>query len=177
MIEALGTVGTIAFYASMAASAAGSALSYDSSQKQARQVEMNAEAQADALAAEKARTAQEFAENQRRATVQHKRDRARQAAAMASSGTMTTTGTQLALLADTWQTQQTQLADQSYLQQLQQRELSYRASSALTMGRNEAGGIRAAATGTALSNLASTGSQAYGSFSTRPKKANTYGLS
>jgi hypothetical protein len=171
IIGSLGTAGSILAYASVAAGLAGTALSYVSSQNQAKQAEMNADAQNQALKQEQDRQALEQAENQRRALTVQKRERARAAAALASTGAMTTSGTPLALLADTWETQQTQLADQSYLADMAQRELAYRRTSALAMGKNEAGNIRAAGIGTALGQLGQLGSQGYSMFRTTKKTA------
>jgi hypothetical protein len=121
----------------------------------AKQAEMNAEAQAQAINQEQKRQALEQTENQRRAAVEQKRFRSAQFAAMASSGAMTGTGTALDIEADTWAQQQLQLADQRYLADVQQRGLAAQASTVRQMGAAEASQIRGTRAGTALQGLAS----------------------
>jgi hypothetical protein len=157
--------------ASLVASAAGTYISYDSSKNASKQAEYNAQAQADAIGEERKRQALESQENQRRAVQEQRRQRATQLAAMAGSGAMLGTGSSLALEADTWAKQQTELADQQYVNQLSQRQLAYQRTSTLQMGQQTAAGIRRDATGQAISGIASTAGQAYQSWSTRPKTA------
>ena len=157
-----------------AASLASTAISYDSSQTAARQAEYNADAQADALGAEARRKALEDDENRRRAVTEQRRFRAAQLNAMAGSGAMLGTGSSLAIEADTWAKQQTELQDQQRVNELAQRNLAYQASSTLEMGKQQASAIRREGTGQAISGLVSAGGQGYSSWSTRPQKAPTY---
>lgn len=156
---------------SLVAGAAGTYMQYDSAQNAAKQAEYNAQAQADAIGEERKRQALESQENQRRAVQEQRRQRATQLAAMAGSGAMLGTGSSLALEADTWAKQQTELADQQYVNQLSQRQLAYQRTSTIQMGQQTAAGIRSDATGQAIGNIGSTLGQAYQSWSTRPKPA------
>ena len=155
----------------IAASAAGSYISYESSQTQAKQAEYNAQAQADAIGAEQKRQAMEEEENRRRAVQEQRRFRASQLAAMGGSGAMLGTGTSLALEADTWAKQQTELADQQRVAELSQRQLAYQRQSTLEMGAQTAAGHRRDATGAAISGIASAASSGYSAWSTRPQTA------
>ncbi|MEN3942501.1 hypothetical protein WJU23_14475 [Prosthecobacter sp. SYSU 5D2] len=104
----------IALYSGIASAAAGGYSAYASSQAQktqAEQTQMNAEAQRDALVTERARKAQEAAENSRRLALQERRERASVLAEQGASGVMTTTGTPLAIMADTLAFQQERRAD------------------------------------------------------------------
>jgi hypothetical protein len=125
----------------------------------------------DAIGEERKRQALEGQENQRRLVQEQRRQRATQLAAMAGSGAMLGTGSSLALEADTWAKQQTELADQQYVNQLSQRQLAYQRTSTLQMGQQTAAGIRSDATGQAIGNIGSTLGQAYQSWSTRPQAA------
>ena len=156
---------------SLIASAAGTYMQYESAQNSAKQAEYNAQAQADAIGQEQRRQTLENQENQRRAVQEQRRQRATQLAAMAGSGAMLGTGSSLALEADTWAKQQTELADQQYVNQLSQRQLAYQRTSTLQMGQQTAAGIRSDATGQAIGNIGSTIGQAYQSWSTRPQAA------
>jgi hypothetical protein len=166
---------TVLAWASLATSlvAGGTSayMQYDSAQNAAKQAEYNAQAQADAIGEERKRQALEGQENQRRLVQEQRRQRATQLAAMAGSGAMLGTGSSLALEADTWAKQQTELADQQYVNQLSQRQLAYQRTSTLQMGQQTAAGIRSDATGQAIGNIGSTIGQAYQSWSTRPQAA------
>ena len=155
----------------LALAATSAYISYDSAQTQAKQMEYNSQAQADAIGAEQKRQAMEDEENRRRAVQEQRRFRAQQLAAMGGSGAMLGTGTSLALEADTWAKQQTELADQQRVNDIAQNQLAYQRQSTLAMGSAEAGAIRANATGQAISSLASTASSGYSAWSTRPKAA------
>ena len=156
----------------LALAATSAYISYDSAQTQAKQMEYNSQAQADAIGAEQKRQAMEDEENRRRAVQEQRRFRAQQLAAMGGSGAMLGTGTSLALEADTWAKQQTELADQQRVSDLAQRQLAYQRSSTLEMGAQTAAGIRRDATGQAISGIASAAGQGYQAFSTRAKPAN-----
>lgn len=165
-------VGEAAVYALLIASTAASTyISYESAQTAAKQAEYNAEAQAQAIGEEQKRQAAEAAENQRRAVQEQRRFRAQQLAAMGASGAMLGTGSPLAIEADTWAKQQTELADQQRMADLSQRQLGYQASSTLQLGQQQAAAYRREATGAAISGLASVAGSAYGGFSTRPQTA------
>ena len=157
---------------SLASAAASTYISYDSSKDAAKQTELNSQAQADAIGEERKRQALEAQENQRRAAVEQRRVRASQLAAMAGQGTMLGTGSSLAIEADTWAKQQTEMADASRVAELSQRQLAYQRTATLQMGQQTAAGIRRDATGQAISGIASIAGQGYQSFSTRPQPVN-----
>ena len=164
-------IATAAIYAvvAIAASAASTYISYDSAQTAAKQAEYNAQAQSDAIGAEQKRVAQEDEENRRRAVQEQRRFRASQLAAMGGSGAMLGTGTSLALEADTWAKQQTELADSQRVAELSQRQLSYQRQSTLEMGAQTAAGYRRDATGAVISGIASAAGSGYSAWSTRPQ--------
>jgi|GEM_PF-3012782 len=164
---------TVLGIASLVVAAGGATMSYVSSQNAAKQSELNAQAQSDAIGQEQQRQALQEQENQRRAVQEQRRFRAAQLSAMGGSGAMLGTGSTLALEADTWAKQQTELADQQRMSDLSQRNLAYQASSTLEMGRQQASQMRADATGQAVSSLASAASSAYSAYSTRPQVAAT----
>lgn len=149
----------------------GSAVQYNSAQNAAKQSELNAQAQSDAIGQEQQRQAVQEQENQRRAVQEQRRFRAAQLSAMGGSGAMLGTGSTLALEADTWAKQQTELADQQRMSDLSQRNLAYQASSTLEMGRQQASQIRADATGRAISDLGSAAATASKAWSTRAQPA------
>lgn len=154
----------------LALAATSAYISYDSAQTTAKQTEYNAQAQADAISAEQKRQAAENEENRRRAVQEQRRFRAQQLAAMGGSGAMLGTGTSLALEADTWAKQQTELADQQRVNDIAQNQLAYQRQATLAMGSAEAGAIRANATGQAISGVASAVGSGYSAWSTRPQK-------
>jgi hypothetical protein len=151
------------------ASLAGTYMSYESAQTAAKQSEYNAQAQSDAIGAEQRRQAAENAENQRRAVQEQRRFRASQLAAMAGNGAMLGTGSSLAIEADTWAKQQTELADQQRINDLAQNQLAFQRTNTLQMGAQQAAGIRRDATGQAISGIASAAGTGYQSWSTRPQ--------
>jgi len=151
------------------ASLAGTYMSYESAQTAAKQSEYNAQAQSDAIGAEQRRQAAENAENQRRAVQEQRRFRASQLAAMAGNGAMLGTGSSLAIEADTWAKQQTELADQQRVNDLAQSQLAFQRTNTLQMGAQQAAGIRRDATGQAISGIASAAGTGYQSWSTRPQ--------
>jgi hypothetical protein len=141
--------------AALIAGGTGTAMQIRQAGNAAKQAEMNADAQAKAIAQEKKRQSLEQAENQRRAVIEQKRFRASQFSALASSGAMTGTGTALDIEADTWAQQQLQLADRQYLADIGQRALSAQASTVRQQGYAQASQIRGTRAGTALQGLAS----------------------
>jgi len=118
----------------LALAATSAYISYDSAQTTAKQTEYNAQAQADAISAEQKRQAAENEENRRRAVQEQRRFRAQQLATMSGSGAMLGTGSSLALEADTWAKQQTELADQQRVNDLAQNQLAFQRRSTLAMG-------------------------------------------
>jgi hypothetical protein len=171
IIEAIGVGGSIALYGSLAATAISGAINYNSAQNAAKQSELNAQAQANAIGQEQQRQALQEQENQRRAVQEQRRFRAAQLSAMGGSGAMLGTGSTLALEADTWAKQQTDLADQQRMADLSQRNLAYQASSTLQMGQQQGAQIRADATGKAISDLGSAAATASKAWSTRAQPA------
>ena len=159
--------------ASVAASAAGAAVSYSAQQTAAKQSELNAKAQSDAIHQEQVRQQQVTAENMRRQAAQDKRFRSAQLAQMSGQGIVPTAGTPLDILADTAVEQQRHMQDQAYQSDVTQRELAYQSSSTLQMGRISADQQRSAAGATLLSGLASAAGSAYGMNSNRPKTTST----
>lgn len=136
---------TLAFTAlavSVIASAAQGVISYQQAEEQAKQSEYNAEAEASALKQEADRQQMEFEENRRRTVFSQRRARAEQLSEIAGSGILPGTGTALALEADTWNQQQRELSDQSYMNQLTQRQLGYQAGTALELGKQQASQLR-----------------------------------
>jgi hypothetical protein len=165
------TLLAIGYGVSAAATVAGATVSYVSSQNAAKQAELNAQAQSDAIGQERQRQALQEQENQRRAVQEQRRFRAAQLSAMGGSGAMLGTGSTLALEADTWAKQQTELADQQRMSDLSQRNLAYQASSTLQMGQQQGAQIRADATGRAISDFGSAAASASKAWSTRQKPA------
>lgn len=136
----------IVIYAALAVSVIASAtqgvIAYQQAGEQAKQSEYNAEAEAAALKQEAVRQQTEFEENRRRTAFAQRRARAEQLSEIAGSGIQLGTGTALALEADTWNQQQRELADQSYMNQLSQRQLNYQAGTVLELGKQQASQLR-----------------------------------
>lgn len=169
--ELLAAAAVYAGYAALAASAVSGYIQYDSAQTQKEQSKLNAEAQNEAIGAEQNRLAAEESENRRRAVMQQRRMRASQTAALASTGAMIGTGSALDFEVDTWQKQQTELADQERIFQLSQRQLAYEGQSVLQQGEQQAAAFGRQATGAAIQGLANTAGSAYSAWSTRPQTA------
>jgi len=170
IIEALGTAGTISLYASLAATAASTAISYSAQQTAAKQAKYNAEAESQALANEQKQKELEFSENQRRLAEDQRRFRAKQLAAIADSGIVAGVGTALQLEADTWKQNNTDLTDAGIVNQINSSNLNYRAGAALQLGKAESAGYKRAATGTLVSGLGSMVGTIGGAY-TSPYKA------
>jgi hypothetical protein len=168
-------IGTIISYASIAASLAGAAVSYNQGQQAAKQSEYNAKAQADALAAEQKRKNLELAENQRRLSIQSRRERASQLADLVGTGFVTTSGTPLAIMADTVEAQSRRSSDMATDVQLGNWQLGTQGQSILAEGRSQASQLRGQAGASLLSGLASTAGSAYGMYQNRPKPASKSG--
>lgn len=153
MVEPISMLSTIAMFSTLAATVASTVMSVDASRKAAKQSELNAEAQSEALMQERQRKQLEFEENQRRLATDQKRFRSQQLAQLANNGFVLGVGTSLEIEADTWKQQQTQLNDQSYGNQLTKDQLQYQAGTALSMGQNEAAGYRRQAVGQAIQGI------------------------
>ncbi len=166
-------ISTTLAIASIAAAGTGAYLQYDQSQNAAKQAELNADAQAQAIGQEQKRQALEQGENRRRAALEQRRFRASQLSALASTGAMLGTGTALDIEADTWAMQQLQLADQQYLSDVGNRSLTAQRQTVRQQGYGEASAIRGNATGTALAGLASTVGTGYQMWTTRPQTVRT----
>lgn len=138
---------------SVISSAAQGVVSYQQAGEQAKQSEYNAEAEAKALKQEADRQQMEFEENRRRTAFSQRRARAEQLSQIAGAGILPGTGTALALEADTWNQQQRELADQSYMNQLTQRQLGYQAGTALELGKQQAGQLRGQRAGIILGTV------------------------
>lgn len=158
---------------SAVASTAGAVVSYQQAQTAAKQTEYNAQAQADAIAAEQKRKAAEMAENQRRLALQGRRERATQLAAQVESGFVTSTGTPLAIMADTIVAQSRRMGDYSTEAGLAQARLGAQGSTILQEGRSQAGMMRSQAGASLVSGLAGAATSFAGSMSNRPGTATT----
>jgi hypothetical protein len=160
---------TVVAIASVVSSAASAAYGAYASNQAAKQEEMNAQAQADALRMEQTRKNQELAENMKRQAVANKRFRATQAAEMSGMNINPTVGTPLDFSIDTVIAQNRELQSMVYDGELTQRELAYGAQSALAMGDQKASNYRMQAGATILSGASSALGAAYN----RPKTSTT----
>lgn len=152
----------MAIYAVVAtvASAASAVVSHQQQKEAAKQTEMNAEAQAKAIAMEQQRKAAELAENQRRLAQQQRRERAAQFSALASTGFVATSGTPLEIMADTVQAQHRDLADLTEDGNLEQWRLGYQGKSLLDEARSSASLQKQQAGATLITGLANAASSA-----------------
>lgn len=148
-------------YIVAAASIAGTALSYTSSQQAAKQSELNAEAQARALQAEQERKNAELSENRRRLAVQSRRERAQQLAAEAGSGFISSSGSPLAILSDTLSQQQRRTADMAEQTQLGIWQLGTERTTILAEGSSRARNYRSQAGASLLSGIGSAANALY----------------
>jgi hypothetical protein len=160
----------------VAASAAGSVISYQQGQQAAKQSEYNAKAQADALNAEQKRKNLELAENQRRLSIQSRRERATQLADLVGTGFVTTSGTPLAIMADTVEAQSRRSSDMATETQLGNWQMGTQGQSILAEGRSQASQLRGQAGASLVSGLASAAGSAYGMYQNRPKTASISGV-
>lgn len=151
---------TVVAIAAVAASAAGTYMSYSASQQQAKQSKFNAEAQSKALGMEQQRQAAETEQAQRRKIMEQRRFTAGQEAALSDTGFLSTTGSPLEILADTRTAQQREIVDMTYQNDTTNWQLGSRAQGALYEGASQANAIRGQAGGTLLSNAATTGQMA-----------------
>lgn len=165
-------VETVIGIIAIAASAAGSVISYQQGQQAAKQSEYNAQAQADAIAAEQKRKNAELAENQRRLNLQGRRERASQLADLVGTGFVTSTGTPLAIMADTIEAQSRRTSDMATDVQLSNWQLGAQGQSILAEGRSQASQLRGQAGASLISGLSSAAGSAYDMLSNRPKTVN-----
>ena len=100
--------------ASTAAAADGTALSYNASMQEAKQSQMNAQAQAQAMALESQRQQLETQQAQMRTAQNQQRFRATQEADLSGSGFLGTTGSPLDIMASTYASSQRDLQDMGY---------------------------------------------------------------
>lgn len=161
----------ILYYVAVAAALAGTAQSYYASTQAAKQSEMNANAQSQAIGAEQQRQALETEQTQRRKIMEQRRFTAMQENQLSGSGFLSTTGSPLDILADTYTAQQRELHDVGYQNDTNQWGLSSQAQAAIGQGNSQAGAIRSQAGATLLSNLGTTASSSYGSTN---KKSSSY---
>lgn len=141
--------------ASLAATAGATTIGVMESRNAAKQAELNAEAESDALHQEAKRRENEFIENQRRLAIDQRRFRASQLTSLADTGFLTGTGTSLMIEADTWAAQQRELADQTYNADLTNRSLLFGANQALTSGQQTSRELKSRTAGTILGGLGS----------------------
>ena len=146
-------------------------MSYQQQKEAAKQTEFNAQAQADAIAAENARKAAEMEENRKRLALQGRRERAAQLADIVESGLMPSTGTPLAIMADTIEAQSRRQADYATEAGLEQARLQAAGTSILAEGRSSARMQRGQAGASLVSGLAGATFQGIGMYQNRPKTA------
>lgn len=161
------TIAAYAAVASVATAAVGTYASYEASQQQAKQSEMNAKAQADAITAEQQRQQLENEQAMQRTALNQRRFRAQQEAALGANGLLPTTGSALDILADTHAAQQRELADIGYQTSTNNWTLQNRANAALSEGNSQAKAIMGQAGGTLLSNIGTTAQATQRAYSTR----------
>lgn len=156
---------------SAAIAAAGAGVSYSQGQEASKQAKYNSQAAADAIAAEQQRKNAVLAENQRRQATQSRRERAAQLADMVGTGFVTTTGTPLALMADTIEAQSRRTADMTSDANLENWQLGTQGQSILAEGRSQASLIRGQAGASLISGLAGAASSGTSAYMNRPKTA------
>jgi hypothetical protein len=145
--------------------------SYSAAQTQAKQSELNAKAQADALGAEAQQKAAESAEAARRKALEQRRFRSTQLAEISGQG-IQLTGTPLDILANTAVQQQQELSDVAYGRDMEQRSLAYQGQNALALGSQQSAAAKSQAGATLLSGASSlVGVGA--NYSSRPQTAAT----
>lgn len=162
---------TVVAIVAVAASAAGTYVSYSASQQQAKQSKMNAQAQADALGSEQQRQQLETQQAQQRKVMEQRRFTAMQESALSDTGFIGTTGSPLDILADTHVAQQRELADMGYQRDVVSRQLGSQATAAVSQGNSQASAIQGQAGATLLSNAGSTAYQGYQVYNNTPRKA------
>lgn len=154
------TIGYIISAVSLAATTAGSVVSYNQQKSATRQTELNAKAAAEAAAAEQRRKSAEMQENQRRLAIQGKRERASMLADLVGTGLVTSTGTPLALMADTITQQSMRMGDYSTQAGLEQSRIGAQGLSILQEGRSQARMMRSQAGSSLAAGLISSASSA-----------------
>lgn len=163
--------------AATAVSAAGTAYSYYNSQQQAKKVEQQGAMNSAAIGAEQQRQAAIDLENTKRKAVEQQRFRANQNNNLANSGFDTTTGTPLAIMADTITAQQREISDAGYAQDTKQSQLGWQGTQALYGANQQSQSIATQGTANLISGVGNTGYQAFtvSQSSGRTAKSNPYG--
>lgn len=146
-------IGITSAVLSAAGGTVGAVMSANAQKDAARQTEMNAEAQRNALMAERARKAQEAAENSRRLAVQERRERASILAEQGASGVMTTTGTPLSVMSDALAFQEERRADIVNNARLDQWELGAQGQALMQEGQSRARSMRSQAGASLVSGI------------------------
>lgn len=149
----------IFYILAIAASVAGAAVSAQAQRTAAKQTELNAEAQNKALKMEQDRKEAELAENQKRLALQERRERASQFSSLASSGFIATTGTPLAIMADTVDAQQQRRSDLSMGAELDIWGLNVQGDTLMQEARSKASSLRSQAGATLLSGFGTAAGQ------------------
>lgn len=170
-------VATYAAIASAVVGAAGTAYSYYQSNQQQKSIEAQGKANADAIAAEQARKNAEAAENMRRKAIEQKRFRASQAVDLVDSGFDTSTGTPLAIMADTIMAQQRELGDMGYVAANEQARLGWERTQALYGASQQSRAQGMQGTASLISGVGSAASNMYTVQQSRPRTSTTYGNS
>jgi hypothetical protein len=144
---------------SAAAAVGGTALAYNASMQQAQQSKLNAQAQAQAISAEQQRQQLETQQAQQRTALNQERFRAQQYADLASNGTISTTGSALGIMADTYAASQRDLEDIGYQRDTNAWGMSAASNAAIAQGDSMSRAITAQAGGTLLSNASNVAYQ------------------
>lgn len=155
--------------ASAVVGAAGTAYSFYASSQQQKKVKKQGEMNNAAIGAEQQRKAAEMAENMRRKAIEQKRFRASQSVDLVASGFDTSTGTPLAIMADTITAQQREVADMGYAGDTQSARLGWEGQQALFGASNQAAGMRQEQTAGLISGIGNTADQAFSVADSRGK--------
>jgi hypothetical protein len=160
-VETAPTVGAYFGAAAEFAGIAGTALSYNASMEQAKQSRMNADAQAQALTMESQRQSQETQQAQLRTAQNQRRFMAGQEASQTGNGFISTTGSPLSIMFDTYNSSQRDLQDIGYQGSTTRWGLQNSAQAAQSQGYSQASATMGQAGGTLLSNAGNIANQAY----------------
>lgn len=165
----------ILLYASLAATAASTAISYDAAQDQKKAVREQGEMNAKAAEMEAMRMQAETAENSRRLALQQRRAQAAQQAQLTATGFRLDTGTPLSISQDTEAAQARELGDLQYSGDVQNRALLWQAEQSRSMGAQQASAIGRQQTAGLISGIGSMASTAYSGFGV--SRSSPYGSS
>ena len=153
---------------SLAATAAGTAISYTQSQAASRQAKLNAQAQANAQAMEQQRQLSEREAQQQATLMNQRRFRASQESNLAGSGFLATTGSALDIINETDQLQKREIQNIGYGTDVNNWQLQAARNATIDQGNSQASAIMGQAGGTLLSNIGTTaymGGQVYKNYS------------